>query len=303
MQGPLRIQGRTLTEQDLEQIRNLIAAHPDWHRSRLSQEVAQAWNWRADSGRLKDMAARTLLLKLYRRGWIILPKRRREPVRRLPLPPELPGTDNIPASIAASLRELAPLALELLHARHSAYPTFSRYLAHHHYLGYPGPVGEHLAYLARDRHGRDLACLLFGAAAWKTAPRDQFIGWDPAVRARHLNLLTNNTRFLILPWVRVPHLASHILALTLRRLSADWQAQYGHPIYLVETFVDRSRFQGTCYRAANWMCVGQTQGRSRQDSAHNLSVPIKDVYLYPLTPQFRNQLCHVHASSIASLDA
>lgn len=293
MQEPLRIQGRLLTEQDLAYLRDLIAAHPDWHRRRISDEVAQAWHWRTNTGRLKDMAARTMLLKLHRRGWIVLPPARREPVKRRARPVELPGLQLLPSSITASLHELAPIALEALHARHPAYPAFSRYVAQHHYLGYRGPVGEHLAYLARDRHGRDVACLLFGAAAWKAAPRDQFIGWNPVARARHLSLLTNNTRFLILPWVRVPHLASHLLARVLRRLSADWQAKYGHPIHLVETFVDRSRFKGTCYRAANWTLVGQTQGRSRQDRDRTVSVPVKDLYLYPLTTGFHEKLCYV----------
>jgi hypothetical protein len=138
-----------------------------------------------------------------------------------------------------------------------------------------------------------VACLLFGASAWKVASRDQFIGWNDATRAKRLNWTTNNTRFLILPWVRVPHLASHLLARTLRRLSADWQSKYGHPVHLVETFVDRSRFKGACYRAANWSCVGQTQGRSRQDRDRALQVPVKDIYLYPLTPRFREELCRV----------
>jgi hypothetical protein len=149
-----------------------------------------------------------------------------------------------------------------------------------------------MAYLVRDCHGRDLACVLFGAAAWKTRPRDAWIGWDDATRARRLLYVANNSRFLILPWVRVPHLASHVLACVLRRLSADWQAKYGHPIHLVETFVDRSRFKGTCYRAANWILAGQTQGRGRQDRDHVLRVPVKDVYLYPLTRDFRSRLCH-----------
>lgn len=292
MQGPLHIQGRTLTEQDIVFIRNLIASHPDWHRRRLSQELAQAWDWRNAAGRLKEMAARTLMLKLSRLGWLTLPSPRRPPVQRKPHAPELPGLDSLPAPITASLHELAPVTIEPLHAKHPDYRAFTRHLAQHHYLGHRGPVGEHLAYLARDRHGRDVACLLFGASAWKAASRDQFIGWDAATRAKHLNWTTNNTRFLVLPWVRVPHLASHLLALALRRLSADWQAKYGHPIYLVETFVDRSRFKGTCYRAANWICVGQTQGRSRQDRDRSLNVPVKDVYLYPLRPDFRQFLTH-----------
>jgi hypothetical protein len=182
------------------------------------------------------------------------------------------------------------LVVQRLDAKNPDYPVFCRHLAQHHYLGHRGPVGEHLCYLARDRHGRDVACLLFGAAAWKTAPRDRFIGWDHTRRQRYLNLITNNTRFLILPWVEVPHLASHLLALILRRLSADWREKYGHPICLVETFVDRSRFKGTCYRAANWTCVGQTQGRGRQDRYGTLHVPVKDVYLYPLAENFRQIL-------------
>jgi len=156
-------------------------------------------------------------------------------------------------------------------------------------------VGENLAYLARDRNGRELACVLFGAAAWKAAARDRFIGWDHATRALRLGFLTNNTRFLILPWVRVPHLASHLLGRILRRLSADWQGKYGHPIYLVETFVESDRFRGTCYRAADWTLVGRTQGRSRQDRAHRFQVRVKDIYLYPLTSGFREELCRVDA--------
>lgn len=239
------------------------------------------------------MAARTLLLKLHRRGLIVLPPPRRAPVQRKRAAPELPGLEHHPLPIIANLRDLAPVTIELLHTKHPAYSTFFGHLARHHYLGHRGPVGENLAYLVRDRHGRDVACLLFGAAAWKAATRDRFIGWNDQVRAKRLNWTTNNTRFLILPWVRVPHLASHLLARTLRRLSADWQAKYGHPIYLVETFVDRSRFKGTCYRAANWICVGQTQGRSRQDRDRILSVPVKDVYLYPLISDFREKLCRL----------
>lgn len=285
-----RIQGRDLREADLAQIQSLISAHPDWNRRRLSVELAQAWNWRTLTGQLKDMAARTLMLKLAQRGWITLPPRRRAAPRRLPIATELPLQDSGESPVSSKLSELTPLTLRIVPARH---PAFSRYLAHHHYLGYRGPVGENLAYLLGDRHGRDLACVLFGAPAWKVASRDRFIGWDHDLRPRRLHLLVNNARFLILPWVRVPHLASHILARITRRLRADWQAKYGHPLYLAETFVDRERFRGTCYRAANWICVGQTQGRSRQDRAHTIQVPIKDVYLQPLTPRFREELCRV----------
>jgi hypothetical protein len=150
-------------------------------------------------------------------------------------------------------------------------------------------------YLVRDRSGRDLACILFSAAAWKTQPRDTFIGWDPATRSRHLAFVTNNTRFLILPWVHVPHLASHLLGRLLRRLNNDWLVKYNHPVHLIETFVERDRFKGTCYRAANWICVGQTKGRTRNDRYTTLKVPIKDIYLYPLITDFREKLCHVDA--------
>jgi len=175
-----------------------------------------------------------------------------------------------------------------------------RLLGQHHYLGYKRPVGENLQYLARDGSGRPLACLVFGAAAWKCAPRDQFIGWTGPDRESNLHLLANNMRFLILPWVQVKHLASHVLGLAARRLSADWQAKYGHPIYLLESFVQRDRFQGGCYRAANWICAGQTQSRSRNDRDRCLRVPCKDVYLYPLSRHFRSSLqtqCQQSASA------
>jgi hypothetical protein len=162
-------------------------------------------------------------------------------------------------------------------------------------LPYRSTVGENLAYLVQDRHGRDLACALFGAAAWKTQPRDSFIGWTAVERQAHLGRVANNSRFLILPWVRVPQLASHILGRVARRLATDWQAHYGHPLVLLETFVERGRFRGSCYRAANWICVGQTQGRTRQDRERRIQAPVKDIWVYPLQANFRKQLCHVHA--------
>ena len=290
MENVYHIQGRNMHEQDLAQIQSLISDHPDWSRRHLSVELAQAWNWRTASGQLKDMAARTLLLKLDQRGWIKLPPRRQAAPQRLPIAPELPLQNGGESPISANLSELIPLTLQIVPSSH---PPFSRYLAHHHYLGYRGPVGENIAYLVSDRHGRDLACMLFGAPAWKVASRDRFIGWDPILRPRRLHLIANNSRFLILPWVRVPHLASHVLASLTRRLCADWQTKYGHPIYLVETFIDNERFRGTCYRAANWVHVGQTQGRSRQDRTRTIHVPIKDVYLQPLTARFREELCRV----------
>jgi hypothetical protein len=167
---------------------------------------------------------------------------------------------------------------------------FQFLLQRYHYLGQRNCVGENLKYLVRERHGRPVACLLFGSAAWQCQPRDAFIGWTPAARRRQLSRLTNNTRFLILPWVRVPHLASHILSRVTRRLSQDWQAKYGHPIHLLETFVERDRFAGTAYRAAGWIAVGATTGRGRNGPGRAPQGPVKEVYLQPLSADFRRRL-------------
>jgi hypothetical protein len=152
-------------------------------------------------------------------------------------------------------------------------------------------VGENLKYMVYSAQGQLLACLLFGSSAWSCASRDAFIGWNAKSRRANLIYTTNNTRFLILPWVKVEHLASHILGLICKRIASDWQTKYGHELYLLETFVEKSRFRGTCYKAANWVCVGQTKGRSRNDRYNKLKVPIKDIYLYPLSKNFREVLC------------
>lgn len=289
---PRRIQGRIISDEDVALVRQLIEGHPDWSRNQITLALAEAWNWRTATGRLKNFAGSSLLLKLEKRGLICLPERRRPPPKRMIRAElELPWPD--PQPITEPLRELLPLTIEPLSTKQPRYASLAQYLIRHHYLGLRRSVGENMAYLARDRQGRDVGCALFGAAAWRVNPRDKFIGWDEPTRADRLSWITNNVRFLILPWVRVPHLASHLLARLTRRLAADWLTKYGHPVHLIETFVDRSRFKGTCYRAANWTCVGQTQGRSRQDRDRTLKVPVKDVYLYPLTLQFRDKLCHV----------
>jgi hypothetical protein len=286
---PTIIQGRRFEESDLADVCALLKAHPEFSRRRLSVELATMWKWRTATGQIKHFAAYSLLRKLEQRGWIGLPALRRVPQRRGPiaLPLEL-FERSVPEAIEGALSTLLPLRIMVLTSKTT--PPVHRYLALHHYLGYRGPVGENLAYQIQDRAERDLACVVFGAAAWKTQARDQWIGWNPEERVRGIQRIANNSRFLILPWVRVPHLASHVLGLILRRLASDWQAKYAHPIHLAETFVDRSRFRGTCYRAANWICIGQTQGRSRQDRRHTLNVPVKDIYVYPLRPDFRERL-------------
>jgi hypothetical protein len=197
-----------------------------------------------------------------------------------------------PGLLESSLADVSPLQIQAVESGQPDYKLFQRYLVQYHYLGYGGPVGENIGYLARDRQGRELACVQFGAAAWKVAPRDQWIGWSARQRTQRLHFIANNSRFLILPWVRVLRLASFLLGQITRRINEDWQRKYGHPLHLLESFVQVDRFAGTCYRAANWIEVGLTQGRTRQDRRKTIQVPIKAVYLYPLHRRARQRLGH-----------
>ena len=284
------VQGRRITPGDITRIRELIAGNPRWSRWRLSKVLSAEWNWRNANGQLKDMAARSLLVKLNKRALITLPPRRQVPSNRMASPLiQLPLWDRTP--VCGSMQSLGPLIVREISAEPAVRHQFSSALAEFHYLGCRGTVGENLQYMVTDADGRLLACLLFGSAAWKCRPRDEYVGWNPQQRARNLHFLTNNTRFLILPWVRVPHLSSWILGRVLRRLSADWQKKYGHRIVLVETFVEQQRFAGTSYRASNWTRLGSTTGRSRQDRRRTLQVPVKDVYVYSLHRRFRRELC------------
>jgi hypothetical protein len=289
---PIRLQGRTLSGDDLALVRALIAQHPDWHRTALSLHLCQLWNWRNGSGRLKDMAARTLLLKLQARGLIQLPPPQTRTARPCALSPACSQPELMPlraTPIESPLQSLRPLRLELAQDLRSR-RHLAGLLAQHHYRGFNGPVGENVQYLALDRHGREVAVMVFGAAAWKVAARDQFIGWSPPQRQARLSAIANQQRFLILPWVRVPHLASHLLGLATGRLSADWQARYGHPVLLVESFVELDRFAGSAYKAAGWLELGQTTGRTRQDRQRTLQTPPKSVWVRVLHPAFRQRL-------------
>jgi hypothetical protein len=289
---PICLQGRMLSGDDLAVLRALIAEHPGWHRTALSRHLCELWNWRNAAGRLKDMAARTLLLKLQRRGLIQLPppqSRTNRPRAQAPpsLQPELLALTSSP--VTGSLHSFHPVSLELAHT-----PVLRRqvreFLARYHYRGFNGAVGQNVQYLATDAQRRELAVMVFGAAAWKVAARDQFIGWSSEQRAKRLGWVVNQQRFLILPWVKVPHLASHLLALAAGRLSQDWQERYGHPIWLVETFVQTERFSGAAYKAAGWLCLGQTTGRTRQDRHHTLQTPPKSVWVRALHPRFKEVL-------------
>jgi hypothetical protein len=292
------VQGRRLGAAELQFIRGLRQSQPQWSRVELSRQVAEQWQWRNGAGQLKDMAARTLLLKLHRRGLIDLPApqrgngnaRRRAVAPAAERPPdelalELAAGQSAPAA-GTMLGALAPLTLS--RAGTAAERREVRtLLVQYHYLGYGGPVGENIQHLVHDGRGRAVAVMVWGAAAWKCAPRERFVGWSGAQRRARLNLVANQQRFLVLPWGRVPHLASHVLARATRRLARDWQERYGHPVVLAETFVEMGRFAGTVYRAANWTRVGETQGRSRQDRARTLQVPVKAVWLLPLDARFR----------------
>lgn len=299
MQSDLVCQGRPVSVADLGWLRSVLGAHRDWSRKRLARELCHRWQWRTSQGRLKDFAARSLLLKLQARGLLSLPPLR-EQYRTRRWEPALSAT---PPSVAVAeveqtLAELQPLRWSLAAAGSVEEARLHEYLRRHHYLGLR-VVGENLKYLVQTREGQDVACLLFGAAAWQSAPRDRFIGWSAAQRAETLSQVVNNSRFLILPWVKVPGLASHVLSRAMRRLNADWQSKYGHPVWLVETFVDRERFAGTAYRAANWQSLGQTLGRGRQGPDPRVrSTSLKEVFVYPLHRHFRQRLQPVRTPSV-----
>ena len=292
MQLPTILQGRPFGPEQLEQIRALIGQNPGWTRYRLSRELAARWNWRTARGQLKDMAARTLLLKLQDQGWIQLPTPRMKSPTRSGRPPRSHGCALEETPLPCALRELMPLRWH--EVSYGAAPEARRQLEaalhRYHYLGYRSRVGQNLQYWICDRQDRPLGGVVFGAPAWQCAVRDQWIGWNPTQRAAHLSGIVNNTRFLIFPWVRVPHLASHILSQVSRRIRQDWQAKYGQPVWLLETFVEGQRFAGTCYRAANWIGLGATQGRGRQGPMGVMSTTIKEVYVWPLHRDFRRYL-------------
>jgi hypothetical protein len=289
MNSSITVQNRELTLADIHGMQALIAAHPDWSRYRLSREICKKWGWENGKGQIKDIACRSLMRKLDRSGHIQLPPCKVVSPNRYRHEPVSP-VDHDCSPIWESLAVLSPV--RCVRVDPATVPLFEWLLATYHYLGYRQPVGENVTYMAFDRFNRPLACLLFGAAAWKCEARDRFIGWSQRAHRQHLELIANNHRFLILPWVEVPHLASHLLAMACRRLARDWQDRYGHRIVLVETFVQVDRFAGTCYRAANWIRLGMTKGRSRNDRFNAIKVPVKAVYCYRLAPRALEVLCH-----------
>ncbi len=286
-----KFRGRELGETEIAEIRALISEHPSASRRALSARLCEAWRWTQPNGQPCDMVARGLMLGLHRAGLIELPPVRFRPrnnviARRAPAPVEVDQ-----AAVTGSLAELGPISLELVR-RGPHERMYDGLVETHHYLAYSRPVGAHLKYLAWAR-GRPIACLAWGSAPRHLGPRDRFIGWSAEARRRNIRLLAYNTRFLILPWIRVPHLASHLLARGARALAADWQRVYGHPVHYLETFIDPARFAGTCYRAANWIGLGLTTGRGHNARTKATDQPKKQVLGYPLTPRFRELLARL----------
>jgi hypothetical protein len=283
-----KYRGRLVSSEDILYIRELITADPHQSRRALSKKICEAWGWRQPNGALRDMVCRGLLLMLDRAGQITLPPVayvRPNPLaaRARPAPVLI---DTTP--IAGQLADIQPLEIEQVR-RTGDEPLFNSLMEEHHYLGYEQPVGEHLKYLVWTQ-GRPLACLAWSSAPRHLGSRDRYIGWSGEARRRNIRFIAYNTRFLILPWVEVPNLASYILSRMAGRLSADWERAYGRPIYFLETFIDPERFRGTCYRAANWVPLGRTTGRGKDDQTNRPNRSVKEVLGYPLTRRFRQLL-------------
>ena len=288
MERSLTIFNRKIGHNELEQIEGLIATAGERGRTYISKQLCQLWDWRLPNGQLRDIACRDLLRRLERGGLIQLPPRLRAARRpgyknTTSLPP-----DFVTTPLSQSLVDFSVIEMEMVRGsqRESLYNGL---IDRYHYLGYHQGTGEQLKYIIRG-DGHILAAIGFGGAAFKVAARDQHLGWDKEVRERHLVKVVNNNRFLILPQVRVPHLASHILGRISRRIKADWQDYYKRDIVLLETFVEHGRFKGTCYKAANWRYIGQTTGRGRNDRYSNNRIPIKDIYIYPLDRRYKELL-------------
>jgi hypothetical protein len=287
----LRYRGREVRVEDVIFIRELIAENPQASRRALSLALCEAWNWKQENGAPRDAVCRGLLLALARCGQITLPPpqwRSRRPYARL-----TPARVEIStAPLEVSLADLGSVAIVQVR-RTPEEALVNSLIAEHHYLGYTTPVGEHLKYLVTAA-GRPLGCFVWSSAPRHLGPRDRYIGWSPARRRANIRLIAYQTRFLILPWVRVPHLASHLLGRMSRQLSADWQRVYAHPIYFTETFVDSERNRGTCYHAANWQLLGVTTGRGKADQTRRANRSLKLVFGYPLARDFRRRLCVEH---------
>lgn len=288
MSSARRYCGRDFRPAELERIRALSAqTDPPLSRTQLSQAVCAALHWRKPDGGLKQMSARVALLRMQRDGLLSLPPPRNAKPRPGPPAPSQRSDPPALAPLPLSLAQARPLRLDLLRRSDPRSSLWNEFVQRYHYLGYKPLPGAQLRYFVRTADGLLAALLGYAAAAWKTAPRDRFVGWDAPTRERNLPLVVNHARYLILPWIQLPCLASHLLACVQRQLPHDWQQRYGLRPVLLETFCETPRFQGTCYRAANWIHVGQTQGRGKLDTRHQYNQPIKNVFLKPLCPDWK----------------
>lgn len=286
----IKYQGKIATTDDVEFINKLIAENPDDSRRALSKKLCEAWNWVQPNGQLRDMVCRGFLLQLHRAGYIKLPPRKCTPNNPLSNRKQPSKIDVDQTAIYSSLSKIRPL--EIRQVRGTSFEKlFNNLIEQYHYLRYCHPVGEHLKYIV-FANKRPVACLSWSSAPRHIGSRDRFIGWSAEVRKKNLHLIAYNSRFLILNWVRVPYLATHILGVIAKILPLDWKKVYHHSIYFLETFVDTQRFSGTCYKAANWIFLGETTGRGKNDQTNKPNRSIKAVWGYPLSKNFREVLQH-----------
>jgi hypothetical protein len=284
----MRYCGREFTQADIDLIHELLAGSPPLNRYRLSQAVCERLNWRRANGGLKDMSARVALLRMQADALITLPPPRRGRPVTFKAHPHIERAVLEPERVPAV--DLGQISVHLVTKKADSL-LWNAYIERHHYLGHQPLPGAQLRYFVRAA-GEIVAVLGFGASAWKTKPRDTAIGWTSEQRRRNLHLIVNNARFLILPWIHCKNLASRALALVSRRLADDWHARYAYRPVLLETFVEKPRFTGTCYKAANWHYLGDTQGRGKLDTLHRNAEPIKSIWIYPLVRDFRQLLCN-----------
>jgi hypothetical protein len=287
-----RYRGRTVTAEEIDFIRRLITDHPTASRRRLSEKLCEAWQWKQANGAPRDMVCRGLLLMLDRAGQIELPGIRFQPPNPLARRerPQAMLIDTTPLN--GALAGIRPVSLQQVR-KTADEPLFNSLMEQHHYLGYEQPVGEHLKYLVWahcEGKRRPIACMAWSSAPRHLGSRDRYIGWSAEARRRNIRFIAYNTRFLILPWIKVPHLASHILGRVTSALPGDWERMYSHPVYFAETFIDPGRFRGTCYRAANWVLMGRTTGRGKASNSYIPNRSIKEVLGLALTRRFRKLL-------------
>jgi hypothetical protein len=286
---PRRYCGRHLGETQLESIRRLMASEPALNRAQLSRRVCELLDWRKPDGQLQEMSCRVAMLRMHADGLITLPASRIRQRRRRARA-EATAASDPQAAMTMPVHLMTPLRLEVVNARSAQSRLWNEYMARYHYLGYTPMSGSQMRYCVYSGE-QWVALLSFGASAWKLGERERFIGWSEPQRQKNLQLVVNNARFLILPWIQCKALASKILALAARQLPRDWQQRYGYQPVLLETFVETPRHRGTCYKAANWVRIGQTVGRGKKSTVHHQIIPIKDIWIYPLRRDFANVLC------------